>query len=127
VTVLLGVFAAVALAVTLAGIAGVVAFTVNQRTREIGIRMALGAQRSGVVRLLLRQGLALVVTGLLLGGASAWVLASWVSRLVPEVGGSDPAIFLLVAALLGGAAGLACLLPARRASRVDPVSAFRGG
>ena len=122
---LLGVFAALALLVTLAGIGGVIATSVTQRTREFGVRMALGANRGTVLAMVLRQGLSLVVIGLLfgIGGALAGgrVLSSYLYQTAPR----DPAIFAAVAAVFMIAGVLACLLPARRATTVDPLIALR--
>ena len=121
--VLLGVFAAVALALASVGLYGVMALSVTQRTRELGIRLALGAQRGDVLRLVLRQGAALVGVGLAVG----LVVALGVGRVLDHygVGGSDVATLGAVCAVLAAAALLACWLPARRATRLDPMTALR--
>ena len=122
---LLMIFAALALLVTLAGIGGVIATSVTQRTREFGVRMALGASRDSVLTMVLRQGLSLVVIGLLfgIGGALAGgrVLSSYLYQTAPR----DPLIFAAVAIVFIVAGVLACLIPARRATTVDPLIALR--
>src|SRR5215468_3733340 len=120
-TALLGLFAALALLITAAGIAGVMALTVSQRTHEIGIRMALGASASGVLRLVLRQGLTLVLVGLALGVAGAFALTRLMSTLLFAVEPTDPLTWLVVAMALAAVASLACLAPARRATMIDPL------
>jgi putative ABC transport system permease protein len=129
VTFLLGAFAAIALALAAVGIYGVMSYSVAQRTRELGIRMALGAQASGVRRLVLRDGLILAAGGVLIGLAVAFGvntgLARGLSGLLYQVKAVDPPTFLAVAALVLGVAGLACLVPAIRATRVDPMIALR--
>ncbi len=126
-TILLVLFAGVALLVSLAGIAGVVAFAVSQRTREIGIRMAMGADRAGVLAMVLRRGMGLVAGGIVLGV----VVALWAAHLLEDllwgVASTDMVTWALVAAVLLGVSALACWIPARRATRIDPVVAFRGG
>ena len=123
---LIGVFAGIALLITAAGLAGVIAFSVNQRSQEFGVRMALGASRSSVLQLVLAQGLRLVVLGLVLGGIAAMALANTVRALLFDTEPTDLITFAGVAALLAIVALLACLLPARRASSVDPLVALRG-
>jgi len=122
---LIAAFAVVALVITAAGLAGVIAFTVSRRTREIGIRIALGAQPAGVRGMVLRQGLRLVAVGLVVGAAAALALTRLLSRFLFHVNATDPVTFLGVAALFCGIAALACLAPARRATRVDPMTALR--
>ena len=124
-TMLIGVFALLALAVSLAGLAGVVAFGVSQRSREIGIRMALGADRAGVLAMVLRRGLGLVAGGLAIGVVGAWIGTRWLDGMLWGVGATDPVTWGAVAILLLGVSVAACWLPARRATRVDPASAFR--
>jgi predicted permease len=123
---LIGVFAGIALLITAAGLAGVIAFSVNQRSQEFGVRMALGASRASVLQLVLGQGLRLVVLGLVLGGIAAMALANTVRALLFDTEPTDLITFAGVAALLAIVALLACLLPARRASSVDPLVALRG-
>src|SRR4051812_31096286 len=118
-------FAAVALIITAAGIAGVVAFSVNQRTTEIGLRMALGAPRSSVVRMIVRQGLTPVTIGLAAGVAGALAMTRVVSGLLFAVEPTDPATYVAVLGVLAAVAALACLLPARRAAAIDPMRALR--
>ncbi|HTH47047.1 MAG TPA: ABC transporter permease [Candidatus Limnocylindria bacterium] len=122
---LLGLFAATALVLTAVGLYGVVAYTVSRRIRELGIRLVLGAQRGDVLRLVLSQGMRPVLVGLGLGLVSAFGLSRFLAALLFEVNPSDPPTFILASALLVGVALLACWLPARRASRVDPVVALR--
>jgi predicted permease len=124
-TLLLVAFAALALAVTVIGLGGVVAFGVVRRTREIGIRMALGADRGAILAAILREGLAAVAAGLLAGATAALLLARAVARLLFGVLPTDPVTYLAVALLLVVVAALACLLPARRATELEPSLALR--
>jgi putative ABC transport system permease protein len=124
-TMLLGVFAAIALVLTAVGLCGVIAYSVTQRTQEIGIRMALGAQRGDVLKLVVRQALGLVVAGLAIGLAGALALTRSLEKLLFGVKATDPATFGGVAVLLGVVGFAACYLPARRATRVDPLVALR--
>jgi ABC-type antimicrobial peptide transport system permease subunit len=118
-------FAAVALIVTAAGIAGVVSFSVNQRTTEIGVRMALGAPRSSVVRMIVQQGLTPVTLGLASGLALALAMTQVVARMLFGVEPTDPMTYVAVIAVLAAVAALACLVPARRAASIDPMQALR--
>jgi putative ABC transport system permease protein len=118
-------FGAIALALTVIGIYGVMAYTVSQRTRDLGIRMALGARREEVLRLVVRQGAALTCLGLALGLVGAWSLSRLMASLLFGTTATDPATFLAVPLLLGGMALTASFFPARRAARVDPVVALR--
>jgi putative ABC transport system permease protein len=122
---LLGLFAFVALVITAAGIGGVLAFSVNQRTQEIGIRMALGASRNAVLTMVLRQGLTLVLVGLAAGTIGALFLARLMKEVVYGVSPTDPLTFLAVATVLLAVAVFACLMPARRATLVNPLTALR--
>ena len=122
---LLGSFAAVALALAASGLYGVLAYSVVRRTREIGIRVALGAGPGDVLKLVVAQGMFLVLVGLVLGLAGALILTRFLSSLLFGVGAADPLTFAGVSALLAAVALLACLLPARRAAKVDPVTALR--
>jgi putative ABC transport system permease protein len=122
---LFGFFATVALVMALAGVYGVISYAVSQRTNEIGIRMALGAQRADVLRLVLRHGLWLAAIGMAVGIMGALVLARLMRTLLFNVDATDPITLAMVPLLLGGVTLLACLLPARRATRVDPMEALR--
>jgi putative ABC transport system permease protein len=124
-TVLLGSFAVLAMLITAAGIAGVMALSVSQRTHEIGIRMALGASASSVLRMVLRQGLTLVGIGLALGIVGAFALTRLMSTLLFAVAPTDPLTWLAVALALAAVAALACFVPARRATLIDPLTALR--
>jgi putative ABC transport system permease protein len=123
--VLLGVFAAVALLLASIGIYGAVAYTVEQRTGEIGVRMALGAQTRDVLRLIVNQGMKPVVIGLAIGIVAAIGLGRLIASQLFEVSANNPALLGGATILLAGTALLACLLPARRAAMVDPVQALR--
>ena len=123
---LVGVFAGIALLITAAGLAGVIAFSVNQRAQEFGVRMALGASRQSVLQLVLGQGARLVAIGLVLGGIGALALSSAVSALLFETEPTDLPTFVAVAAVLAIVALGACLMPARRAASVDPLVVLRG-
>ena len=122
---LLGVFAAVALVIAAIGIYGVLAYSVNQRTREIGLRIALGAQRSRVLGLIVGEGMTVGVVGIGAGLAAGLALTRAVASLVYGVPPNDPATFVGVAVVLGMVALAACAIPARRAARVDPMVALR--
>jgi putative ABC transport system permease protein len=122
---LLGIFATLALLVTLAGIGGVIATSVQQRTKEFGLRMALGARRDGVLMMVLRQGLTLVVIGLAIGIGGALAAGRVLSAYLYQTAPRDPLIFAGVAAVFILAGVVACLIPARRATTVDPLIALR--
>jgi predicted permease len=122
---LLALFGLLALVITAAGIAGVVAFSVNQRTQEFGVRMALGAQRSSVLSLVLRQGLQLVLIGLAIGCAGALVLTEVLTTMLFGIEPTDGVTFVAVAMVLVAVAAIACFVPARRAASVDPILALR--
>jgi putative ABC transport system permease protein len=124
-TTLLSAFAAVALMLATVGIAGVVAYTVSRMTRDIGVRLALGADRRDILRLVLRQALSPTLAGLAIGIAAALVATRALATLLFEITPSDPLTFVSVAAGLLTIATLASLVPARRAMRVDPVSVLR--
>ena len=123
--ILLAVFAALALLITVTGIAGVVAASVSQRTREFGVRLALGAQPASLLGMVMRQGLTMVMTGLVLGLAGAVALSRVLANLLFDTMPTDPATFALVSLVLLVAALTACFLPARRTLRVDPMAALR--
>jgi ABC-type antimicrobial peptide transport system permease subunit len=122
---LLAIFAGVALLLAAIGTYGVLSYLVTERRREIGIRVALGASSSGIVRLVLRQGLGLTVGGILLGVLGALALARVTRSLLFGVSPTDPTTYFLVAGVILGIALLACLVPAQRAMRVDPLVAIR--
>jgi ABC-type antimicrobial peptide transport system permease subunit len=122
---LMGLFAAVALVLTIVGIYGVISYSVSQRTREFGIRMALGAATGGVLRMVLIRGLKVTGVGLVLGLLGALALARVLESLVFEVSPTDPVILSSVVISLLVVAILACALPALRATRVDPLIALR--
>jgi putative ABC transport system permease protein len=123
--VLLTLFAVLALVITAAGIAGVMALSVTQRRHELGIRLALGATRSNVLWLVLRQGMALVFIGLALGSIGALALTRWLSTLLFAVEPTDPLTFISVSVVLAAAAAIACFIPARRVTGIDPMIALR--
>jgi predicted permease len=122
---LLGVFAGIALVLAMVGIYGAVAYTVEQRTGEIGVRMALGAQTADVLRLVVRQGMTPVVIGLVLGLAAALALGRLLTAQLYEVSANNPALLGATSITLAVVALLACLIPARRASLVNPIEALR--
>jgi putative ABC transport system permease protein len=123
--ILVGLFAMIALLLAAAGIFGVMSYSVAQRTQEIGIRMALGAQRYDVLRLIVVQGMRLVAVGLFLGLVGVFVCSRLLQSFLFGIGATDLPTMLMVSLILGGVAVLACLLPARRATLVDPVRALR--
>jgi ABC-type antimicrobial peptide transport system permease subunit len=122
---LIDAFAIVALALACLGIYGVMAYTIGQRQRELGIRMALGASQPNVIRLVLRDGLRLALLGLGLGLIGAAASAQAIASLLFGVSAHDPFVFRTVTMLLVVVATIACWLPARRAVRVDPLTALR--
>src|SRR5437879_3635286 len=122
---LLSAFAAVALLLAMIGIYGVTAYYVTQRTQEIGIRIALGAQMTDVMKLVFRNGMALAFIGVAVGLAGAFALTRWMTSLLFDVKPTDGLTFIAVAVCLLVTALLACYLPARRATKVDPLVALR--
>jgi putative ABC transport system permease protein len=122
---LVGLFSGAALVLSAIGLYGILAYAVGQRTREIGVRVAVGAQPSDILRLITEQGVKIVALGLVAGLIAALVLARFVGGLLYGVTGTDPVSIATAVLILGLAASLACLLPALRATRIDPIEALR--
>jgi len=122
---LLGAFAGIALLLAVVGIYGAVAYTVEQRTAEIGVRMALGAQVKDVLGLVVRQGLSPVMIGLIIGVAATLAVGHLIAAQLYQISPHNPFLIAVTAAALAIAALLACLIPARRATQVDPIQALR--
>jgi hypothetical protein len=121
---LLGIFAGVALVLAMLGLYGTIAYMVGRRTREIGIRMAMGAQKRHIFNMTLGQGFILTATGMLVGLGGAFALTRYLSSLLFGVSGTDPSLFVAVSVLLLAVAMLATYIPARRAATVDPMTAL---
>jgi putative ABC transport system permease protein len=122
---LLGLFAALALVLACVGLYGVISYSVAQRTHEIGVRVALGAQPVDVLRLMIRQGMTLTLVGLIVGIAAGSVATRVLSDMLYGVSTTDPLTFVGVPAFLLLVAFVACYIPARRATRIDPLVALR--
>ena len=122
---LLGVFAAVALLLASIGIYGVMAYTFSQRTNEIGIRMAMGAQRADILKIAVSEGAMVIVFGVAAGLAGSFVLTRFLQTMLFNVKPTDPITFAAISGLLATVALAACFVPARRATQVDPLVALR--
>jgi ABC-type antimicrobial peptide transport system permease subunit len=124
-TLLFALFGGLALALAAVGVYGVLAYSVSQRTREMGVRMALGAQRGDVLRMVLREGMLLVIGGLVLGGLASLLLTRALESQLHDVGAHDPLTFALAPLVLCAVALVACYVPAHRATRVEAATALR--
>jgi ABC-type antimicrobial peptide transport system permease subunit len=122
---LMGAFGVVAMVLAAVGIYGVISYSVGQRTREIGIRMALGERPDRVRNAILAQGLKLIVPSLAIGSVAAWILSQFISGLLYETDAADPATFAATIAILLAVALAGCYVPARRATAVSPIAAIR--
>lgn len=122
---LLSVFGLLALGLASVGLYGIMAYSVNRRKREIGVRMALGATPESVLRLILKQGMSLVLAGVMIGLAAALAVARLLERMLYGVSASDPISVAAAASMLLAVALMACYVPARAASRLDPLAALR--
>jgi ABC-type antimicrobial peptide transport system permease subunit len=123
--ILLSVFSTLALVLSAVGIYGVISYLTGQRTHEIGIRVALGASASDVLRMIVGEGMRITLIGVGIGVVAALGLTRLITKIIYGVGANDPLTFIGVAVLLSGVALIACYIPARRAMRVDPIIALR--
>ena len=124
-TLMLAIFAGTALMLAAVGIYGLMAYSVSRRTHEIGIRMALGAETTRILRLVVGQGLVLITTGVVIGLAGAVALTRLMTGLLFGVSATDPAVFVIISLTLIAVALAACFVPARKATRIDPMVALR--
>jgi putative ABC transport system permease protein len=124
-TTLLAVFSGIALMLSAIGIYAVISYSITLRTHEIGVRMSLGASRSDVLRMVVREGMMLAITGALVGLGGALVLTRFMAGVLFEISPRDPVTFVAVSGIMLAVAFLACFIPARRATRVDPMIALR--
>jgi ABC-type antimicrobial peptide transport system permease subunit len=122
---LAGILGSLGLILAIVGVFGVISFTVSQRTNEIGIRMAMGAGRQSILRMILRQGIWIIAVGVLSGIVLALAISRLVGNFISGVSPYDPLTYLSVSAILGAVALVACYVPARRATLVDPMIALR--
>jgi putative ABC transport system permease protein len=122
---LLTIFSAVALTLAALGIYGVISYSVAQRTSEFGIRLAMGAQPRSVLGMVLSQGMTLALAGILAGAAGAFLLTRYIRQLLFQTDALDPLTFTAMAGVLAAVTALSCYVPARRATRVDPMIALR--
>ena len=122
---LLTLFGLLALSLAAVGIYGVLSYAVTERTREMGIRLALGARPRDLIKLVVRQGLTLTLIGLVIGVGASFALTRLIAKLLYGVSATDPLTFVVIPLLLTVVALLACWIPARRATRVDPLAALR--
>ena len=122
---MLGLFASVATLLAAIGIYGVMSYSFSQRTHEVGIRVALGAQRLDILRMALGEGMRIVVIGLAAGLAGAAIMTRFFRSMLFDVAPADPITFFSVSAILAGVALFACFIPAQRATRVNPLAALR--
>src|SRR5690606_889771 len=125
VALLLAIFAALALTISIAGVVGLIAYTVSRRTRELGIRLALGAPKGSILWMVVRQGVVVVLVGLGAGMIAALALTRFIRSWLYDVAPTDPLTFLLISLVFAATAVVAAYVPARRAARVDPMTALR--
>ena len=123
--VVVGLFSVVALILAIVGVYGAIAYVVAQRTGEFGVRLALGARPTDLMRLVLGQGFRLIALGIAIGAAGAYGAVRFIQSLLYQTPAHDPLVFAGIAALLAGVALLACWVPVRRAAKVDPIVALR--